>query len=179
MKSCAYLRILSPEPMPRQIKGIAPRLGPPIEALALPLNAPVGAQVAMGTRDQVVVENRVELTHRPPVRMMLRRNPQSCPIVIPDPFSQLGRQPAEDGVRISVRVGHPLAIWGVADPQHLLAAWAVFCRHLSPYLGRLQKVDVQTLLAPIVMAEFSPLAACLCLGAVPLQENQFRCEISI
>jgi hypothetical protein len=60
-----------------------------------------------------------------------------------------------------------------------LAAWAVFCRHLSPYLGRLQKVDVQTLLAPIVMAEFSPLTACLCLGAVPLQENQLRCEISI
>jgi hypothetical protein len=30
-----------------------------------------------------------------------------------------------------------------------------------------------------VMAEFSPLAACLCLGAVPLQENQFRCDIYI
>ena len=89
MKSCAYLRILSPEPMPLQIKGIAPRLGPPIEALALPLNAPEGAQVAMGTRDQVVVENRVELTHSPPVCMLLRRNPQSCPVVIPDPFSQL------------------------------------------------------------------------------------------
>jgi len=87
MKSCAYLRILSPEPMPRQIKGIAPSLGPPIEELAFPLNAPEGAQVAARTRDQVVVENRVELTHRPTVRMMLRRNPQSCPIVIPDPFS--------------------------------------------------------------------------------------------
>ena len=102
------MRILSPEPMPRQIKGIAPSLGPPIEELAFPLNAPEGAQVAARTRDQVVVENRVELTHRPPVRMMLRRNPQSCPIVIPDPFSQLGRQPAKDGVRLSVRVGHPL-----------------------------------------------------------------------
>ena len=55
MKSCAYLRILAPEPMPRQIKGITPRLGPPIEALAFPLNAPEGAQVAVCTRDQVVV----------------------------------------------------------------------------------------------------------------------------
>ena len=110
MKSCAYLRILSPEPMPRQIKGIAPRLGPPIEDLALPLNAPEGAQVAVRTRDQVVVENRVELTHRPPVCMLPLQNAQSCPIVIPDPFSQLGRQPAKDGVRLSVRVGHPLAI---------------------------------------------------------------------
>ena len=69
--------------MPRQIKGIAPQLGPPIEELAHPLNALEGAQVAVRTRDQVVVENCVELTHRPPVRMMLRRNPQSCPIVIP------------------------------------------------------------------------------------------------
>ena len=183
MKSCAYLRILSPEPMPRQIKGIAPRLGPPIEDLALPLNAPEGAQVAVRTRDQVVVENRVELTHRPPVRMMLRRNPQSCPIVIPDPFSQLGRQPAKDGVRLSVRVGHPLTIGrgirGAADPQHLLAPWAEVRRHLSPCLGRLQKVDVQTLLAPIVMAESIPLAACLGLGTVPLQGDQFRYEIMI
>ncbi len=46
-----------PEPMSRQIKGIAPSLGPPIEELALPLNAPEGAQVAARTRDQVVVEN--------------------------------------------------------------------------------------------------------------------------
>ena len=88
MKSCAYLQILSPEPTPRQIKGIAPRLGPPIEELALLLNAPEGAQVAIGIRDQVVVENRVELTHRPPVWMLLPRNA---------PFSPLGRQPASEG----------------------------------------------------------------------------------
>ena len=91
--------------MPRQIKGIASCLGPPIEELALPLNAPEGAQVAMRTRDQVVVKNRVELTHRPPVRMLLRWNAESCPIVIPYPFSQLGRQPVKDGVHISVQVG--------------------------------------------------------------------------
>jgi len=47
-------------------------------------------------------------------------------------------------------------------------------RHLSPRLGLLQKMDVQTLLAPIVMAECSPLAACLGLGTVPLQANQIR-----
>ena len=55
MISYEYLGVLSSEPMPRQIKGIASRLGPPIEELALPLNAPESAQVAMGTRDQVVV----------------------------------------------------------------------------------------------------------------------------
>jgi hypothetical protein len=55
MISYEYLGVLSSEPMPRQIKGIASRLGPPIEELTLPLNAPEGAQVAMRTRDQVVV----------------------------------------------------------------------------------------------------------------------------
>jgi len=162
---CIYLWVLSSKSMLREVKGVAARLWSAIVEFTLPLNGSKGAKVTRCARNQVVLKDGIELTYPPPVRMAPRRNTQNMPVIVANPFRQLGGQPAKDRMRCSVLVRDPLAtglILGVAD--QLLTSRGVLCGHVSPHSGRFQKMNVQALFAIVVMTVCTPLATCLGLG---------------
>jgi hypothetical protein len=172
---CIYLWVLPSKSMLREVKGVAARLWSAIVEFTLPLNGSKGAKMTLCARNQVVLKDGIELTYRPPVRMAPRRNTQNMPVIVANPFRQLGGQPAKDGMRCSVLVRDPLAarlvlrlVLGVTAADHLLASRGVLCSHVSPHSCGFQKMNVQALFAIVVMASRSPLATSLGLGPMCL-----------
>ena len=155
-----------------QVEGIAPRFWSAIEQFGLPLNGSEGAKVPLGARNQVVLQDMIQLTYLPPILMNPRRNTQSVSIVVANPFRQFCGQPAKNGVYCSIRIGNPrasgwLVVLGCIS-NHLLASRGVRCSNLSPYTGGFQKMNVQALFAIVVMTGGTLFATCLRLRPVCL-----------
>ena len=105
-----YLWILVPETVSLNVKGVASRLRPSWEQLALPLDAAKRVKMAVWAADEIASDDSIQLVCGPQ-GSSLRRNIQFVAKVGPNPLSQFGRKPTQDRMCCAVRVGEVLLTW--------------------------------------------------------------------
>ena len=95
------------------VKGIASRLWPSVEQVALPLYAAKRAKMAVWSANEIASDDCIQLSCCPQ-GSLFGRNTQIAAKVGPNPLSQFGRKPTQDRVCCAVRVSEVLLTWSHA-----------------------------------------------------------------